>query len=257
MVRVAERVEVLAPGPDDRGHTRSPEDGSGHPGGDNRERDCYLEPWLLDRFGERGDYLGQELAVPTADGWEPSPGVAWHPDGTRLVLMESRWKRLTPPGEDVETRLRLVRLTARAPLEPAAIVPVVPTPEPTWAVRYEDWVAPDTVGTTVIRGQVSGTATLTNDFPAVFSGSIQVEYDRYSDDGESFLDGVERLSIPLLVTGADYSVDLRLRGRPRGSMKGAIAYDFANDVNTGEVASRVAGRRLRGPATCEAAGLLP
>jgi hypothetical protein len=150
-----------------------------------------------------------------------------------------------------------VRLTARAPVDPAAVVPVVPTPEPTWAVRYEDWLAPDTAGTTVIRGQVSGTATLTNDFPAVFSGAIQVEYDRYSDDGESFLDGVERLSIPLLLAGADYSVDLRLRGRIRGSMKGEIAYDFANDVNTGEVASRVAGRRLRGPATCEAAGLLP
>jgi hypothetical protein len=234
-----------------------PSDGAGNPGGDPRERDCYLEPWLLDRWGERGDYLGQELLAPAPDGFEPSPGVAWHPDGTKLLLMESRWKRLTPPGEMPETRLRLVRLTSRVPLDPAAVVPAVPTPEPGWAIRYEDWVVPDSTGVTVIAGRVSGTATLTHELPNVLSGALQVDYERYSDDGERVLDGFERLSIPLLVTGAEYSVDLRLRGRERGSMKGTLLYDFTTDTNTGEIRSRLGRRRLRGPLTCEAAGLLP
>jgi hypothetical protein len=238
-----------------------PGDGSGNPGGDPRERDCYLEPWLLDAYGERGEYLGQELAVPGSDGFEPSPGVAWHPDGTRILLMETRWKRLTPQGERPESRLRLLRLSARRPLAPAEVVPAAPTPEPLWAIRYEDWIVPDLSGVTVIPGKVSGTATLSYVFPNPLSGEVAVRYDGYSDDGRSVLDGFERVAVPFLLAGADYEVDLRLRGKGRGAasgaMRGALQYDFANDVNTGRVTSRLAARRLAGPRTCEAAGLLP
>jgi hypothetical protein len=234
-----------------------PGDASGNPGGSPAERDCYLTPFLLDRWGQRRDYVGQRLLAPGSDGFEPSPGVAWHPDGTRLLLMESRWKRLTPAGEKPATRLRLARLVARAPLDPSAVVPAAPTPDPLWAVRYEDWIIPDTEGVTVIPGEVSGTATLVNELPSVVSGRIGVVYDHYSDDGERFLDGFERLTIPLLLGGADYEVDLRLRGALKGSMRGSIHYDFVNDVNVGQVKSRLGRRRIAGPRTCEEAGLLP
>jgi hypothetical protein len=237
-----------------------PGDGSGNPGGDPRERDCYLEPWLLDRYGERGDYLGQELAAPGADGFEPSPGVAWHPDGTRLLLIESRWKRLTPPGEEPERRLRLLRLTARRPIEPADAVSPVPAPEPTWAIRYEDWLLPDLSGETVVRGKGSGTATLRYEMGSALSGDFRVDYDGYSDDGVRVLDGYERVATAFVLLGAEYEVDLRLRGKgraPSGSMRGSLAYDFQNDVNRGAVTTRIGRRRLSGPVTCEDSGLLP
>jgi hypothetical protein len=227
------------------------------PGCNPDERDCYIEPWLLDRWGERGDYRGQELAVPGADGFEPRPGVAWSRDGTRVFFNEARWKRLTPPGEDPEARLRVAHLTNRAPVDPVDRVQPVAFPEPTWAVRYEDWIIPDTLGASVIPGKAAGTATLTNALPNVASGEVMVEYAGYSDDGMSFLDGFERLSIPSLLGGADYEVDLTLSGAHTGAMQGAIDYDFDADVNTGRVRSELDGRVLEGPNTCEESGLLP
>jgi hypothetical protein len=235
----------------------APQDGLS-PGTAAAERDCYAEPWLLDRYGERGDYLGQELLAPDAEGWEPGPEAAWHPDGTKLVLVEARWKRLVAPGETPATRVRVARLVTRAPLDPAAVVPAAPTPEPSWAVPYEDWILPGLTGATVIPGLAAGTATLTSALPTVLSGEVSVAYDGYSDDGERFLDGFERLAIPsLILAGAEYEVDLRLRGAERGSMRGAISYDFQSDVNTGEVVTRLGRRRAAGPRTCEAAGVLP
>jgi hypothetical protein len=233
----------------------APSDGFS-PGTAPSERDCYAEPWLLDRFGERAGYLGQELLAPTSEGWEPTPGVAWHPDGTAILVLESRWQRLTPPGEEPSTRLRVVHLVARTPIDPASVVPAAATPEPDWAVHYEDWIVPDTTGVTVLHGRAAGTATITNLLPSVARGEIVVEYDHYSDDGEDFLDGFERIRIPgLLLVGADYEVDLRRRSQ--GSLRGSIHYDFLNDENSGKVVSRLGRQRLAGPRTCERAGILP
>jgi len=235
----------------------APSDGLS-PGGDPAERDCYLDPWLLDRWFERGSYLGQRLLQP-ADGWQSTAGgFDFSPDGTKLVLTEQRWRRLLPPGTREPTRVTVARLPSRAPIPPSKWVRTVPTPEPTWAVRYEDWIVPDTSGVTVIPGKVSGTATIDNAMPSTLQGRVEVVYDRYSDDGESVLDGFERLAIPsTILAGADYEVDLTIAGRHTGTMKGAVHYDFANDVNTGEVVTRVDGRLLRGPRTCYEAGLIP
>jgi hypothetical protein len=228
------------------------------PGGNPDERDCYNDPWLLDRWFERGDYIGQRLLRPE-DGWESSAGgFAWSPDGTRLALLDRRWKRLLAPGEPQPGRLRIATLTRREPIDPAAVVALVPTPEPTWAVRYEDWIVPDTFGETVIPGKVSGTATLRNAMPSSIEGSIEVEFAGYSDDGRTTLDGVESLRIPsIILQGAEYAVDLALSGEHTGSMRGSVFYDFEADVNTGEVVSELDGRVLRGPRTCYDAGLIP
>ena len=231
------------------------------PGGDRNERDCYADPWLIDRWFERGDYLGQPLSKP-ADGWESisgnATGFGWSPDGTAVAHIEARWRRLTPPGERPETRLRIARLPNRPPIDPADVVPLVATPEPTWAVRYEDWIVPNTFGVAVIPGKASGTATVTNDFANTLSGSARVAFSHYSDDGVSFLDGFEEIRIPMLVlNGAEYEVDLTLSGAHTGSMRGALEYDFDADVNRGEVVSVLDGQTLSGPKTCYAAGLLP
>lgn len=231
------------------------------PGGSAKERDCYVDPWLLDRWFERGDYLGQRLLAPE-DGWESvgqnAGGMRWSPDGTEIALLEQRWRRLTTPGEEPASRLRIARLENRDPLPPARRVATVATPEPRWAIRYEDWIVPDTGGLRVVKGRVSGTATIRNDLPSALQGELEVVYRDYSDDGRTVLDGSERIRVPeFLLQGATYEVDLTLRGAHQGRMIGAVVYDFANDVNTGEVVSELDGRVLRGPHTCFEAGLLP
>jgi hypothetical protein len=233
----------------------APSDGIS-PGGDPDERDCYVDPWLLDRWFERGDYLGQRLLVPE-NGWVSIEGNAggfgWSPDGTRIALIERRWR-----GEPPATRLRIATLSSRAPIDAADVVPVAPTPEPDWAIRYQDWIVPDTSGITVIPGKVSGTATIRNDMPTAVQGEVEVAFDGYSDDGEHVLDGHERLRIPsIILQGAEYEVDLTVGGLHVGSMRGAITYDFVADVNTGEVVSELDGRVLTGPKTCFEAGLIP
>jgi hypothetical protein len=226
------------------------------PGSDPQERDCYVDPWLIDRWFERGPYLGQRLLRPE-DGWVSiegnAGGFAWAPEGDRVALVERRWR-----GEPERTRLRIASFPNRVPIAPAGVVPRVPTPEPTWATRYEDWIIPDTLGVTVIPGRVSGTATIDNAMTSAIQGSLEVVYEGYSDDGELVLDGVERIRIPILVlVGAEYEVDLRLSGIHSGSMRGAVTYDFAADVNSGEVVSELDGRVLTGPTTCYEAGLIP
>ena len=235
----------------------APSDGLS-PGADPIERDCYLDPWLLDRWLERGDYIGQRLLRP-ADGWQSAAGgFDWSPDGTELLVRELGWRRLTPPGGTEPARLRIARLTNRAPIDPADVVPLVPTPEPAWAVRYEDWVVPNTFGETVIPGKHAGRAILRNGLPVVVQGTLEVAFEGYSDDGLSFLDGVERLEIPVLINVAvRCAVDLTLTGLHEGSMKGEILYDFENDVNVGEVVSVLDGRVRVGPKTCFEAGLIP
>jgi hypothetical protein len=226
------------------------------PGVDPDERDCYVDPWLLDRWFERGDYIGQRLSQP-AEGWVSIEGNAggfgWAPDGTKIALIDRRWRH-EPPA----TRIRIAHLTSRAPVPPEDWVPLVPTPEPTWAIRYEDWRVPNTLGDFVVQGAVSGTATIHNEMGSTLQGYIEVAFDGYSDDGVHVVDGIEWLDIPfLVVSGADYAADLTLTGQHTGSMLGGIAYDFNADVATGEVVSTLDGRVLSGPKTCYDAGLIP
>lgn len=231
------------------------------PGGNPNERDCYVDPWLLDRWLERGDYIGQRLSKP-ADGFESSGGNGgsfdWSPDGTKISLLDQQWKRLTPVGEVQPSRLRIAALPNRARIDPAQVVPMVPTPEPSWAVRYEDWIVPDTAGETVIPGKAAGTATIRNELANVLQGFLRVDYDHYSDDGLSFLDGFESIDIPDLINvEVYYDVDLVMTGLHPGSMQGSILYDFGNDENSGEVVANFDGRTLTGPHTCYEAGLIP
>ncbi len=227
------------------------------PGTDPDERDCYVDPWLIDRWFERGAYVGQRLLRP-ADGWVSIEGNAggfgWSPDGTRVALIERSWRDTSPR----RTRLKLATLPNRVPIDPTRVVPIAATPEPDWAIPYANWVVPNTRGLSVIPGRVSGTATLQNEMPNSVQGSLEVVYADYSDDGEHVLDGFERMSIPSLVLfGAEYEVDLALSGAHTGSMRGAISYDFLGDVNTGQVVSELDGRVLTGPRTCFEAGLIP
>jgi hypothetical protein len=218
----------------------------------NREnRFCLLEPWLMDRAGERGGYGGQPLNVPLERGWDSShPVIRWHPDGTRLLFWE---RRRSPPEGESDSRVRIARLPARAPRRAS----VVETPAPDWAPPRGEWagVASRQVAGREVRGRHGGTATLT--YSGMFaSGGWRVAYRDYSDDGRHFLSGEEAIETPLVVAVARYSADLTLSGRTQGRMRARLDFGSGGHA-TGEIEASLGARTIRGlpdPARCPSLG---
>lgn len=196
-----------------------------------------LEPWLIDRHGERGDYIGQPLR-PTgiADGWDARPIFNWHPDGTRLVWSEEQIVGGT-------TRIVVARLSSRAPIT----TPVAPLPMPSlsWAPALAGYVPPAPADPVSTAGAVSGTADVhyTPGSPQM----LEITYADYSDDGEHFVDGTERISsTPGLGGALVYDADLRLHGCRQGFLS-ATGARFTIASFAGTVSSEVDGNLLALP----------
>ena len=180
----------------------------------NRDR-RFFQPMLIDRYGQRGDYQGQQINGGFNDGpggisdpnWNGRADPAWSPDGTSIVYWQSLvtspecggpnplpCPESSEPG-GLRVRLMLALLTDR---EPQAIAG--PSPVPTigsWAQRYADF-RPSPVrptlpsGTYTLRGKVDGTATVTVLNPTGKRvKEISVSYDNYADDCRVF-NGSER-----------------------------------------------------------------
>lgn len=114
----------------------------------------FFQPILIDRWGDRGDYRGQQLNAgdgtagsPSDPNWNARADPAWSPDGTNVVY----WQALvslpdcggtnplpcpisTEPGGR-HTRLMIARLPDRSPLLPCR--KIVPTEiSVPWGTRY-------------------------------------------------------------------------------------------------------------------------
>jgi hypothetical protein len=183
----------------------------------NRNR-RFFQPMLVDRYGHRGSYRGQQINagddLPGSGGasdpnWNARADPAWSPDGTKIVY----WQALvtspscggdnplpcpdsTEPGGR-RTRLMIAQLTSRSPLPARPTPPVVDVGS--WATPY----VPGTpeplrpalpTGTYILRGKVSGTATidLTTEHDEVTS--VAVRYDDYSDDRVRLFNGSESVA---------------------------------------------------------------
>jgi len=185
----------------------------------NRNR-RFFQPMLVDRDGQRGSYVGQQLNAgddPPGSGgisdpdWNARADPAWSPDGTRVVY----WQALvtspscggtnplacpasTEPGGR-RTRLMVADLVDRRPLapQPRPAVPDVGS----WATPY---VAgrPDPVrpvlpaGTYTLPGPDGGRATVTIELNAAANAvqAVGVEYHRYRSGCRTFV-GHERASV--------------------------------------------------------------
>jgi len=175
----------------------------------------FFQPMLIDRYGQRGDYQGQQINGGFDDGpggisdpnWNGRADPAWSPDGTKIVYWQSLMiapecgspnplpcPESTEPG-GLRGRLMLAHLTSR---EPHAISG--PREVPTigdWAHRYADHPSSPLrptlpTGTYTLRGKVSGTATVTISNPGgVRVKEVAVTYDNYADDCRVF-NGFER-----------------------------------------------------------------
>ena len=178
----------------------------------------FFQPFLLDRYGDRGDYYGQQLnpgdgkpGSPSDPNWNAMADPRWSPDGTSVVY----WQALvtspdcggsnplpcpqsTAPGGR-RVRMMLARFTSRKPVSvkpPAPISDTVP-----WGTPYVPGsptparpLIPE--GNYILRGAVSGTAKVTITHTPNHSAilTVAVTYENYSDERGVTFNGTERVT---------------------------------------------------------------
>lgn len=186
----------------------------------------FFQPFLIDKYGDRGDYFGQQING-AGDGsagslndpnWNGKADPKFSPDGTKVVYWQSLVVSPACGGENplpcpVSTapygrteRVMLATLTSRKPLELSPVGPisdVVP-----WGTSYKPGTAPDAMyhppgGVYTVEGASSGYAKATIvEESGLGIVSVAMTYYNYSDDGLSFLNGWEN------ATSANPSVTL-------------------------------------------------
>jgi hypothetical protein len=179
----------------------------------------FFKPWLIDRYGQRGDYSGQQInAGDGAPGsvsdpqWNGMADPKWSPDGTRIAY----WQQLTHspacggtnplpcPKSTADggryDRIMIAHLSSRKPKQQESIVlasDVVP-----WGVPYVPGSPNPTLlspkaGIYTLMGKISGSALV--DLAANSHGTsvdtVAVAYQNYSNDGIHFINGSEEVSI--------------------------------------------------------------
>lgn len=202
------------------------------------QRAPLLEPWLVDRWGARGDYKGQLLNPGAfAEGWEGRMIMNWSPDGTRIAF----WEAPISPGPDWQggpSRLVVTTLTSRTPT-------TLPAPQPMpsldWAPSVAGYVPPPHDPTSR-AGAFSGTATVSYVPGTVHQ--LAVTWTDFSDDGRDFIDGTERFEfVPGTLGRMTWDADVRLHGCRQGRLTATQARTTVLTF-AGRVESEVDGRHL-------------
>ncbi|KAI1350030.1 hypothetical protein F5Y01DRAFT_326729 [Xylaria sp. FL0043] len=184
----------------------------------NNHQRRFFELWLIDHYGDRGEYNGQKV---NAEGsgvagsgaindpeWNGRADPRWSPDGTQIAY----WQDMTaspacggvnplpcpnstePGGRFV--RFMLATFTSREPYSLPSVEPVsgiVP-----WGTPYVPGDLPPTLpriaqGTYTLLGKTSGSAevTITDNADGSATKSVAVQYSNYTDDGVNFINGYE------------------------------------------------------------------
>ena len=210
----------------------------------------FFEPILIDRYGDRGNYHGQQLnaggdATPGSGSisdplWAGRADPTWSPDGTAIVYWQSlvtapacgpsNPNLLTCPTSSEpggrRTRLMIASLTSRTAqvhTQPAPVSDEVP-----WGVEYhggdafpQRYFIP--AGTYTLRGNSFGLAnvTVTENSSHTADASVAVTYHDYSNDGITVLNGTESVSqtvsLATFTTSTTFVEDLHVTGCHTGS----------------------------------------
>jgi hypothetical protein len=196
-----------------------------------------IEPWLVDRYGERGDYIGQALhPTALAEGWDGKFIANWHPDGTRIV-----WWQEALVGD--ATRLVVAELSSRSPITNPIVA--APTPSLAWAPQLEGFLPPGPADPVTTAGAFSGLAHVS--FTPGPSNRLEIRYSDYSDDGEHFVDGVETFDYTNgMISDVLWDADVRLHGCRQGFVSAESA-KFTVVTLSGSVVSEVDGHLLSLP----------
>jgi hypothetical protein len=185
----------------------------------------FFEPYLIDRYGDRGTYHGQQLnACKSGDNpnagsgsicdplWNGRANPAWSPDGTNVVY----WQALAtapacgPANPSVptcptsfepggrRTRLMIAKLVSRRPQPlPTGPVQTVSDTVP-WGIAYQVGSPLPSrthipAGTYTLNGKVFGSATVvvTENSALTSVASVSVTFTNFSDDGINIINGTE------------------------------------------------------------------
>ncbi|AVV46604.1 hypothetical protein PYK79_16075 [Streptomyces sp. ID05-04B] len=194
----------------------------------------FFQPYLIDRYGDRGSYSGQRLNYSnTSPDWNASADPRWSPDGTAVVFNERLMSApscgganplpcpvSTEPGGR-RTRLMISRLVDREPVHTRPVKPHSDTIP--WGSAYVPGsAAPQRPyppqGAYTLRGKATGSAKVDIVWDDATSTvkTVSVRYRHYSDDARNFLDGSEnvtRTSTSTTLTSLDWDSDLVKTGR--------------------------------------------
>ncbi len=229
----------------------------------------FFEPYLLDRYGDRGSYHGQALN----GGGDPTPGSnsvsdplwnaradpRWSPDGTSVVYLQAQVTAPACGGPNPivcptsnepggrTTRLMIARLTSRKPLTPRRIDPI-PDDVP-WGIPYSPGdplpIRPHIPGGTyTLPGHVHGFATVSIEEGATRIDAISATYTDYSNDGVHVINGSESRT-----AAGVYHEALTLSGCRSGSKTTSEpgGWVFAGATRTGTLTTVIDGTTYTSP----------
>lgn len=206
------------------------------------------EPWLMNLPAgqQQGGYSGQPIIIDpdwTIRGW------SWFPDSTRAVINEQqRPDTVTPGAPDTPWRVSIISFPTRTPTAPLPPVHQDPEAIASWSIPVEDYnPMMGRQDTRVLDGAHSGTATLR--YRGIFAwGTYSVTYKNYSDDGKTFINGTEKVTILNPMGNSVWSADLTSEGEQTGYLKGTIKVGKKNAFS-GDVSSEINGVTYSGVPT--------
>jgi hypothetical protein len=238
----------------------------------------FFQPFLIDHWGDRGDYFGQQLNAgdgasgsPSDPNWNARADPAWSPDGTNVVY----WQALvtspscggtnplpcpvsTAPGGR-HSRLMIARLPNRKPLPPGRRAAPGRITVP-WGVAYKPGDPMPKrypflpAGKFTLEGRIGGSAQVevrkSGDGHITF---ISASYRNYTDDGSHIIDGAE--SAELIASGGQSRIvwhsNLRSSGKQVGTKRtsepGGFVMSPMGQPLEGELITTIDGKTYRPP----------
>ncbi|CAG7931238.1 unnamed protein product [Penicillium olsonii] len=180
----------------------------------------FFQPILIDRFGDRDAYFGQQVNADGEGGngsindpnWNGKADPAFSPDGTMIVYWQSLVTEPACGGDNPlpcpestaqggrTYRVMLARLSSRTPTNP---VPVFAVPDMIpWAMSFGPGDMPPAMhfvpgGNYTLHGKAGGFANVTfvNDELLGIPKTVSVDYTEYSDDGRHYINGYESVTL--------------------------------------------------------------